>query len=84
MVRPGEYPLPPVDNDEVIARNRVIRVVRKNAPDGNSTQTGVPSIDVLARDNDRRNRAANRLEIPESREGGELIRTKPALRFPNE
>ena len=29
LVRAGEYPLPPVSNDEALLRNRVIRVVKK-------------------------------------------------------
>src|SRR6266481_5063009 len=54
LVRPGEYPLPPVSNEAELIKNRVIRVVKKNVPDTNPN--GAPSIDVLAQDNDLRNR----------------------------
>src|SRR2546422_4121970 len=59
LVRPGEYPLPPVANEAELIKSRVIRVVKKNVPDTNPT--GAPSIDVLAQDNDRRNRPADPL-----------------------
>ena len=80
LVRPGEYPLPPVNNDEAMMRNRVIRVVKKNVPDDNTK--GAPSIDVLARDNDRANRASDPLRGPASRTNDDLQRSKPTLNFP--
>ncbi|HYR86553.1 MAG TPA: FecR family protein [Terriglobia bacterium] len=82
LVRPGEYPLPPVGNDEPIARNRVIRLVKKDAP--NTDSRGMPSsVDVLARDNDRANRAADPLRGPASRTTDSVERGKPTLNFPN-
>lgn len=80
LVRPGEYPLPPVTNDEALMRNRVIRVVKKNVPDVNANST--PSIDVLVRDNDRANRASDPLRGPASRTNGDVQRSKPTLNFP--
>src|SRR6266480_4346674 len=59
LVRPGEYPLPPVNSDEALVRNRVIRLVKKTVPDANSN--AIPSAEILARDNDRRNRASDPL-----------------------
>lgn len=84
IVRPGEYPLPPVGNDEALAKNRVIHVVKKNVPDANVPGKGGPSIDGLARDNDRRNRAADPLSGPGSRTNSDTSRAKPTFKFPNE
>lgn len=81
LVRPGEPPLPPVGNDEALLRNRVLRVVKKNVPDANST--GAPSIGVFAHDNDRRNRAAEPRQAPNSRTNENTQRAKPTLNFPN-
>ena len=81
LVRPGEYPLPPVNNDEAIAKNRVIRLVKKDAPAANSKNA--PSIDVFARDNDRRNRTADPLRGPASSTTDKVERAKPTLNFPN-
>ena len=80
LVRPGEYPLAPVSNDEALLRNRVIRVVKKNVPDTNSN--GAPSIDVLVRDNDRNHRAADPLGSPSSGTNDNVARGKPSLNFP--
>jgi len=80
LVRPGEYPLAPVTNDEALLRNRVIRVVKKNVPDTNSK--GVPSIDVLVRDNDRNHRAADPQSSPNSGTNDNVSRGKPSLNFP--
>src|SRR5207244_9180784 len=57
LVRPGEYPLPPVSNDAELIRNRVIHLVKKNVTDSNGN--GAPSADILANDNDRRNRPSD-------------------------
>jgi hypothetical protein len=81
LVRPGEYPLPPVNNDEVIAKNRVIRLVKKDVP--NSNGKDAPSADVLVRDNDRRNRTSDPLRGPASRTTDNVERAKPTLNFPN-
>jgi len=83
LVRPGEYPLAPVSNDEVLLRNRVIRVVKKTAPDTDA-KGGVPSIDMLARDNDRMNRAGDPLSSPASTVNGNVERSKPTLNYPNQ
>src|SRR5437016_8102074 len=81
LVRPGEYPLPPVGMDEPIARNRVIRLVKKDGP--NTDSKGAPSgVDVFARDNDRSNRAADPLRGPASRTSDSVERGKPTLSFP--
>lgn len=79
-VRPGEYPLTPVNNDEALLRNRVIQVVKKTVPDANPA--GAPSIDVLARDNDRRNRPGVPAQGPNSRSNDNTQRAKPTLNFP--
>jgi hypothetical protein len=81
LVRPGEYPLPPVGMDQPLARNRVIRLVKKDAP--NTDSNGAPSADVLVRDNDRRNRTADPLRGPASRTSDSVERGKPTLNFPN-
>jgi ferric-dicitrate binding protein FerR (iron transport regulator) len=79
LVRPGEYPLPPVSNEAELIKNRVIRVVKKNVPDTNAN--GVPSLDVLAQDNDRRNRPADPLRGGSSTTTG-TDRGKPTLNYP--
>jgi ferric-dicitrate binding protein FerR (iron transport regulator) len=80
LVRPGEYPLPPVSNDAELIKNRVIHVVKKNAPD--TIGKGAPSIDVLAQDNDRRNRPADPLRGGSSTTTTNTDRGKPSLNFP--
>ena len=80
LVRPGEYPLTPVSNDEALLRNRVIPIKKKNVPEGNSLSA--PSID-LAGDNDRRGRIANPSASPNSRTNENTQRAKPTLNFPN-
>jgi len=80
LIRPGEYPLPPVANDAELMRNRVIHVVKKNVPDTNAN--GAPSIDVLAQDNDRRNRPADPLRGGSSTNTTNTERGKPTLNFP--
>jgi ferric-dicitrate binding protein FerR (iron transport regulator) len=79
MIRPGEYPLTPIANDQAMEANRVIRVVKKSVPDGNSN--GTPSVDVLVRDNDRNNRAADPLRAPASRSSEKTDRAKPTLNY---
>jgi len=80
LVRPGEYPLAPMANDEALLKNRVIRLVKKTVPDTNAQ--GAPSIDVLARDNDRTNRASDPLSSSSSTR--DVERTKPTLNYPNQ
>jgi hypothetical protein len=80
LVRPGEVPLTPVRNEAELNRNRVVRVQRKNVPDANANS--IPSIDILAGDNDRRNRSADPL-TPNSRTNDTTQRAKPdKLSFP--
>jgi hypothetical protein len=79
LVRPGEYPLTPVSNDEALETNRVIRLVKKSAPPASGK--GTPSIDVLVRDNDRNNRAADPLRAPTSRTTEKGERAKPTLNY---
>ena len=80
LVRPGEYPLTPIANEAELIRNRVIHVVRKSVPDTNTN--GAPSIDVLAQDNDRRNRTADPLRGGNSTTTTNTDRGKPTLSFP--
>jgi hypothetical protein len=79
LVRPGEYPLPPVSNDAELIRNRVIHLVKKSVPD---TNDGAPSADILAHDNDRRNRPADPLSGSSSRTTSSTDRAKPSLNYP--
>jgi hypothetical protein len=80
LVRPGEYPLAPVNNDEALQRNRVLRLAKKNVPEADTPNA--PSLDALMRDNDRRNRAAEPLRSPNSRTNDNPERAKPTLNFP--
>jgi ferric-dicitrate binding protein FerR (iron transport regulator) len=79
LVRPGEYPLTPVANDQALETNRVIRMVKKSTPVGNSKDA--PAVDVLVRDSDRNNRAADPLRGPASRTSDQTDRAKPTLRY---
>lgn len=80
LVRPGDYPLPPVSNDAELMKNRVIHLVKKTVPDSNAN--AVPSADVLARDNDRHNRTSDPLSGSNSRTTNNTDRAKPTLNFP--
>ena len=79
LVRPGEYPLTPVANDQALETHRVIHLVKKSAPPTNAK--GTPSVDVLVRDNDRNNRAADPLRAPASRTTEKGERAKPTLNY---
>ena len=79
LVRPGEYPLTPVTNDQALETNRVIRMVKKSVPAGNSKDA--PSVDVLVRDSDRNNRASDPLRGPASRNSDKTDRAKPTLNY---
>ncbi len=80
LVRPGEYPLMPVNNDEAILRNRVVKVVRKDAPRG-IPGTATPSLGAIARDNDRGSRPSDPLPLPASQTNSNVERSKPTLEY---
>jgi hypothetical protein len=82
LVRPGEYPLPPVSNSEELpSRNRVVRVMKKGPAD--SGDKDAPSVDVLVRDNDRLNRQTDPLRGPSSQPGVfDTSRSKPTFTYP--
>jgi hypothetical protein len=80
LVRSGQYPLTPVAHDEVLG-NRVIKMVKKT-PSEDSQINGNPSIDVLVRDNDRRNRTAG-IESPGLQTNSNVQRAKPTISYPN-
>src|SRR6266571_2805103 len=80
LIRPGDYPLPPVSNDAELIKNRVIHLVKKSVPDTNAN--AAPAADILAGDNDRRNRAADPLRGSDSRTTTNTDRAKPTLNFP--
>jgi hypothetical protein len=80
LVRPGEYPLMPVNNDEVLLRNRVLKVVRKDTP-ADDPAAAMPSLDVVARDNDRINRPSDPLPSSPSGTKNETQRGKPTLEY---
>ena len=80
LVRPGEAPLMPVRNEAELNRSRVIKMQRKNAPETDAN--GMPSYDILATDNDRRNRPSDP-QPSNSRINGNTERAKPGtLSFP--
>ena len=81
LVRPGEYPLTPVGSGEELARNRVIRVLRKGTREPGLNETAMPGIEMLTRDNDRRNRSADPLQ-GSSTTSGEVNRAKPTIKWP--
>jgi hypothetical protein len=79
LVRPGEFPMTPVRNEAALIKNRVIAVRKKNVPDVDAN--GIPSIDVLAHDNDRGNRVSDP-QNANSRTNSNTERAKPSLTFP--
>jgi len=78
MVRPNEVPQKPVLNDAELDP-RKIRLQQKNVPDRDLN--GVPSIDALARDNDRRNRQSDS-QNSASQTNSNTQRAKPTLSYP--
>ena len=79
LVRPGEAPMMPVRLDAEL-RNRTIRGQKKTIPEVDAN--GVPSINILANDNDHRNRTSDP-QRPNSRMNQETQRAKPGtLSFP--
>ena len=76
LVQPGDLPAKPVRSEAEL--NRVIRMHPKNVPDND---VNGPSINVFARDNDRRNRQADP-QPGNSRTNENTQRAKPTLTFP--
>ena len=79
LVRPGEAPLMPVPLDEELNRNRIVKMQKKNAPENNGNS--IPSIEMLARDNDRGSRTTNP-QGSTSHTNSNTDRAKPTLSFP--
>jgi hypothetical protein len=81
LVRPGEVPQKPVRNEAELIRDRVIALHKKSAPD--TDVNGNLSIDILANDNDRRNRSYDPQFGTNSRttDNGPQ-RAKPTLNYP--
>jgi FecR-like protein len=80
LVRPGEYPMMPVRIEDQLNRNRLIAVRKVNSPD--SHDNGMPSVDRMQNDNDRRNRPLDPVSSP-SRTNENTQRAKPGtLSFP--
>ena len=79
LVRPNEYPLPPVGLTGELRKDRVIAVRRVNTPGVDAN--GVPSLDILTHDNDRANRASDP-QFGSSHTIDNTQRAKPTLSFP--
>ncbi len=83
LVRPGAPPVVPVALNEALVKNRVIQVVREDAPDPTMPGKNAPSIDRRIRDNDRMNRTLDPLQSPSSTiNSSDTQRAKPTLRYP--
>jgi len=80
LVRPGAYPIAPVDNDQALLENRVLRVVKKVPADEKAG--AVPGTEILARDNDRSIRTSDPLQGPASKTSASTDRAKPTLNYP--
>src|SRR2546425_2528802 len=80
IIRAGDYSLTPVNHDAELIKNRVIHLVKKSVPDTNAN--AAPAADILAGDNDRRNRAADPLRGSNSRTTTNTDRAKSTLNFP--
>jgi hypothetical protein len=76
-VVPGEPPTTPVLNQAEL--KRVIKLREKNAPE--TDRNGIPSMEILTRDNDRRNRPSDPQQ-GNSRTNDNNQRAKPTLTFP--
>jgi hypothetical protein len=81
LVRPGEYPLAPVNLDDALARNRVIRLVQTAPSEAEARGKNSPNIEALIRDNDRRIRTVDPLRNP-SQTDSNIQRGKPTLNYP--
>ena len=82
MVFAGEYPTRPVQMDDIFGGSRVLRVVRTDAQEAPVLGT-LPSLERVARDNDRRNRQVDPLANPAGGiDLGQQIR-RGKLTFPN-
>jgi hypothetical protein len=80
LVRPGEAPVIPIRLEAELQKNRTINLKRKNsAPE--SIADGVPAMDILRGDNDRRNRTLDP-QRPNSGTNSNTQRAKPTLTFP--
>ena len=79
VVRPGEVPAPPVRNEAELNPDRVVPLRKKNAPE--TDMNGIPSINILAHDNDRRSRSSDPQQ-GNSRTNENTQRAKPTLTFP--
>jgi len=80
LVRPGEVPMTPVRLEAELQRSRVVPIRKKNAPEVDAN--GMPSINNLPIDNDRRNRSTDPQRTP-SRMNENTERAKPGtLSFP--
>ena len=80
LVRPGEVPTTPVRLEAELERNRVVPMRRKSGPDVDLN--GMPSINLPANDNDRRNRSID-AQRANSRTNENTQRAKPGtLSFP--
>jgi hypothetical protein len=80
LVRPGEVPLTPVRLTAELNKHRVVPIKKKNGQGVDAN--GLPSINIQANDNDRRNRTADPLRT-NSRTNENIDRAKPGtLSFP--
>lgn len=80
FVRPGEVPQRPVRNEAQLIKDRVIAIHKKSSPE--TDVNGNPSIDILANDNDRRNRPFDPQFGTNSRTIDNTQRAKPTLSYP--
>jgi hypothetical protein len=80
LVRPGDAaPAMPVRNDAELNRGRILTIQKKDAPE--IGPNGVPSMEALGRDNDRRNRSTDP-QGTNSRMNTNTQRAKGTLSFP--
>jgi hypothetical protein len=80
LVAPGEAPRMPVPLAAELNRNRILKIQKKAGPEMDANAG--PSMEMLIRDNDRRNRTSDPLRSP-SRTNDNTERAKPGtLSFP--
>jgi len=79
LVRPGDAPTKPVRLEAELNRSRTLTIQKKEAPE--IGPNGVPSMEALGRDNDRRNRSTDP-QGTNSRMNTNTQRAKGTLSFP--
>jgi len=80
-VAKGQIPLTPVSTDEVLSRDRTLKVVKKG-PKFDDKNIDPRLLDQIARDNDKSSRATDRYKAATSGTDSNVSRAKPSMTYP--